>query len=242
MDYSIQLYSLRDITQDNLEAALKAVSEMGYTAVEFAGFFGHSSEEVVNMLNRYNLKVSGTHSGLADLIDNFDETVAFHKAIGNKHYIIPGIDVSSQEKIDYFVENANALQQKLAKHGISLGFHNHAREFQVNLDGSVPYEQIIYRTNLELEVDTYWAYVGMKDPIALMERIKDRINFIHIKDGYEDGKGMPLGKGCAPVKEVYNWAKDNGKLMVVESETLTPDGTTEAQICIDCLHSLEKGE
>ena len=240
MDYSIQLYSLRDITAENLEAALKAVSEMGYTAVEFAGFFGHTAEEVVEMLKKYNLKVSGTHSGLQDLIDNFDETVAFHKAIGNKHYIIPGTDLWSQEKIDYFVENANALQKKLKEHDISLGFHNHDREFKVNSDGSVPYEQIIYRTDIELEVDTFWAYVGMKDPISLMERVKDRINFIHIKDGFEDGKGMPLGMGTAPVEAVYNWAKENGKLMVVESETLTPDGATEAKICIDCLHSLEK--
>lgn len=240
MDYSIQLYSLRDITADNLEAALKAVSEMGYTAVEFAGFFGHTAEEIVEMLKKYNLTVSGTHSGLQDLIDNFDETVAFHKAIGNKHYIIPGTDLWSQEKIDYFVENANALQEKLKEHGISLGFHNHAREFQMNEDGSFPYDQIIYRTDIELEVDCFWAYVGMKDPVTLLERIKDRIKFIHIKDGFEDGKGMPLGKGTAPVEAVYNWAKENERLMVVESETLTPDGITEAKICIDCLHSLEK--
>lgn len=240
MDYSIQLYSLRDTTEKNMDAALKAVSEMGYTAVEFAGFFGHTAEEIVEMLKKYNLKVSGTHSPLQDLIDNFDETVAFHKAIGNKHYIIPGTDLWSQEKIDYFVENVNTLQEKLKEHGISLGFHNHAREFQMNEDGSFPYDQIIYRTDIELEVDTFWAYVGMKDPITLLERIKDRINFIHIKDGYEDGKGMPLGRGTAPVSAVYNWAKENDKLMVVESETLTPDGPTEAQICIDCLHSLEK--
>lgn len=104
----------------------------------------------------------------------------------------------------------------------------------------LPYEQLIYRTNIGLEVDTYWAFVGMKNPIALLERIKDRINFIHIKDGFEDGKGMPLGNGVAPVKDVYAWAKGNGKLMVVESETCTPDGLTEVKICIDCLHSLEK--
>jgi len=240
MDYSIQLYSLRDTTQNSMDAALKAVSELGYTAVEFAGFFGHTADEINEMLKKYNLKVSGTHSGLQDLIDNFDETVAFHKAIGNKHYIIPGTDLWSQEKIDYFVENVNVLQKKLEEHGISLGFHNHAREFHVNEDGSFPYDQIIYRTDIELEVDTFWAYVGMKDPIKLLERIKDRINFIHIKDGYEDGKGIPLGRGNAPVEAVYKWAKENGKLMVVESETLTPDGPTEAKICIDCLHSFEE--
>ena len=239
MDYSIQLYSVRDTSEKSLEAALKAVSELGYSAVEFAGFFGHSAEEVKAMLEKYNLKVSGTHSSLDDLINNFDATVEYHKAIGNKNYIIPGYDIWSQEKIDYFVKNVNELEKKLSEHGISLGFHNHSREFEMNEDGSFPYEQIIYRTNIQLEVDTYWAFVGMKNPIALLERIKDRIKFIHIKDGFADKKGMPLGKGEAPVKDVYAWAKENGKLMVVESETLNPDGITEAKICIDYLKQLE---
>lgn len=240
MEYSIQLYSLRDITGENLETALKAVSEMGYKAVEFAGFFGHSAEEIVSMLNKYGLKVSGTHSPLSDLINDFDATVAYHKAIGNEHYIIPGIDLSSQEKIDYFVENANILSEKLKEHGIALGFHNHSGEFRPNKDGSVPYEQIIYRTDIELEVDTYWAYVGMKNPIAILNRISDRIRHIHIKDGFENGEGKPLGLGTAPVSEVYEWAKANGKLMVVESETCDPSGIEEAKICIEYLRSLEK--
>ena len=56
MDYSIQLYSLRDTTQNSMDAALKAVSELGYTAVEFAGFFGHTADEINEMLKKYNLK------------------------------------------------------------------------------------------------------------------------------------------------------------------------------------------
>ena len=39
-DYGIQMYSVRDITKDNMEGALKALAEMGYKYVEFAGFFG----------------------------------------------------------------------------------------------------------------------------------------------------------------------------------------------------------
>ena len=44
MDYGIQLYSVRDLASQDLEAALKAVSEIGYKYVEFAGFFGNSAE------------------------------------------------------------------------------------------------------------------------------------------------------------------------------------------------------
>ena len=62
---------------------------------------------------------------------------------------------------------------------------------------------------------------------------------IHIKDGYNDGKGMPLGMGTAPVDKVYRKAVELGVPMVVESETLTPSGMEEARICIEYLKTQE---
>ena len=238
-EYGIQMYSVRDITEKNMEGALKGLSEMGYKYVEFAGFFGIPAAEIRAMLDRYGLEVSGTHTGWKEVAERFDETVAYHKAIGNTDIIVPGADLSTQAKLDEFIAFANEFQPKLAKEGIRLGYHNHAHEFKPNVDGSMIHDQLVYRTNLDIEVDTFWAYVGMGHPIELLERLKDRIHVIHIKDGFADGKGMPLGKGEAPVAEVYKKALEMGALMVVESETLTPDGMTEAKICIDYLKSQE---
>ena len=239
MDYGIQLYSVRDLTEKDLEGALRQVSELGYRTVEFAGFFGHSAKDVKAMLDRYNLKVSGTHTGWQEVAEHFDETVEYHKIIGNKNIIVPGADLSDQKKLDAFVEMANEFQPKLAKEGISFGYHNHAHEFRPNEDGSMIHDQIVYRTNLDIEIDTYWAYVGMKNPLALMERLKDRLKVIHIKDGDAEGNGKPLGMGTAPVAQVYKKAVEMGIPMVVESETLTPDGMTEARICIEYLRAQE---
>ena len=72
MKYGIQMYSLRDITPSDLDGALKAVADMGYEMVEFAGFFGHSAEDVKAMLDKYGLVCSGTHSGLYDLLNDFE--------------------------------------------------------------------------------------------------------------------------------------------------------------------------
>ena len=108
-----------------------------------------------------------------------------------------------------------------------------------NADGSVAMEQIVCRTNLKLEVDTYWAFVGMKNPVSFLERVQDRLIAVHMKDGSPDGHGTPLGMGDAPVAEVYEWVKAHNIPMVVESETCTPDGMTEAKICIEYLKSLE---
>ena len=234
----IQLYSVRDGMEFDFEGTLKKISELGYTSVEFAGFFGHTAEQVNEILSKYNLTVSGTHSPFDDLVNNYEETVAFHKAIGNKYYIIPGYDLWSQEKLDRFVELANPIYDRLQKDGITLAFHNHYHEFDVLESGEMAYEQLIYRTKLKLEVDTYWAFVGMKNPIGLLERVKDRIIFTHIKDGMGDTNGKPLGMGVAPVKDCVDWSIAHNIPMVVESETCTPSGLSEAEICIEYLKKL----
>ena len=128
----------------------------------------------------------------------------------------------------------------LAAEGIRLGYHNHAHEFKVNEDGSHIYEQIKTRTNMELEIDTYWAYVGKQDPIAMMHELKDRVHMIHIKDGDADGHGTPLGLGTAPAAEVYKTAVEMGIQMIVESETCKPSGLDEARVCIEFLKEQEK--
>ncbi len=240
MEYGIQLYSIRDLTEKNMDEALRRVSELGYKFVEFAGFFGIPAEEIKEMLEKYNLRVSGTHTSWEELAYRFEETVAYHKAIGNKHIIIPGGHFQTQARIDAFVKVINEVQPKLAAEGITLGYHNHACEFLPNKDGSNIEDQLIYRTNIELEIDTYWAFVGKTDPVAVLDRLGDRVKVIHIKDGDANGHGTPLGMGEAPVAAVYAKAVEMGIPMVVESETCKPDGITEAKICIEYLRSLEK--
>ncbi len=237
--YSIQLYSLRDTMGSDFEGTLRQVSELGYQGVEFAGFFGKTAEEVSSLLDKYALTLTGTHSSFDDLLYRYEETVAYHKAIGNRYYVIPGYDLSSQKKLDFFIENANRLFDALAKEGITLCYHNHAGEFCPNADGSVVYEQLLYRSRIMLEVDIFWAYIGMKHPLALLERVKDRLALIHLKDGLANGDGKPLGLGDAPIRAVYDYALAHALPIVVESETLTPSGLAEAKVCIECLAAFE---
>lgn len=239
MEYGLQMYSVRDITRDDLPGAIAKVAQIGYKLIEFAGFFGHTADEVNAMLAQNNVTLSGTHTGLGELLNDYEGTLAFHKAIHNPIYIIPGHDLSTRENLDKFIEDVNRLQPLLKAEGIEMGFHNHSGEFLPNKDGIIVYDELVARTNLLLEIDTFWAYAAGKDPVALMEQLKDRLRFIHIKDGYADGEGKPLGQGTAPVADVYKKAIELGVPMVVESETLTPDGLTEAQICFDYLKSQE---
>ena len=239
MDYGLQLYSVRDITGQDLAGAMEQVAALGYRFVEFAGFFGHSAEEVKAMLDKTGLAVSGTHTGWQELsADRIDETIAYHTAIGNKNIIIPGADLSTREKLDELIALINEAQPKLAEAGIALGYHNHSHEFIETAYGAHIHEELETRTQVEFEIDTYWAYVAGLDPIALLERLGERVRVIHLKDGFADGRGMALGEGTAPVVAVREYATAHGLAMVVESETCNPTGIEEVGRCMAYLKGL----
>ena len=240
IEYGLQMYSVRDLTKDDLEGALRQVAELGYSFVEFAGFFGHSAADVRGMLDKYGLRVSGTHTGWQELTpDRLEATIAYHKELGNTNIIIPSADMSTPEKLDAFIELVNDVQPKLAAEGISLAYHNHDGEFVPNGFGAITHEELEKRTGIEFEIDTYWAYVARRNPVEELERLKDRIRVIHVKDGFADRRGMALGEGTAPVVAVRDYALANGLCMVVESETCQPTGIEEVGRCIRYLRSLE---
>ncbi|MBQ9543702.1 MAG: sugar phosphate isomerase/epimerase [Clostridia bacterium] len=246
MEYALQLYSVRDMADKDMEGAIKAVSEIGYKKVEFAGFGNVTAAEAAQLLKKYGLKVVASHLGLGEVDpEHIEKTIEDLKTIGDVNPVVPGISLSTKEKLDNSIEILNFANARFKKEGMTLHFHNHFKEFLPNEDGQIPFDELYYRTSLRFEVDTYWAFSAKRDPVRLMERLagEGRLNLIHIKDGTSEMKGSagrPLGLGCAPVKEVYNAAIKLGAEIIVESETLQPSGIEEARICFDYLKSLEK--
>ncbi len=217
------------------EATLRYVASVGYESVEFAGFFGMDPDRVLAILGSAGLSVSGTHSSWTDLRDRFDETVAFHKAIGNSNYIIPGADLSTPEKLGDFADFVNDVIPRLAAEGITLGYHNHSREFAATPYGYRIHDELARRTAIEFEIDTFWAFNAGEDPVALLEKYRSRERVLHLKDGLPGGEGRALGEGSAPLSAVIAKARELGLYCVVESETQTPDGPSEIARCAEWL-------
>ena len=248
MKYGLQLYSVRDMTKQHFEDALRQVALMGYDMVEPAGFFDKSAEDVAAMLARYNLTVCSTHTKLRELCDNLDETVAYHKAIGCYDIIIPGAHHSTAQELDELIEKINGLIPKLREHGMRLHYHNHWQEFRPNKDGLIVMEELAKRTEVLFEIDTFWAFDAGMDPLAVIEQYRDRISVIHLKDGFRqdfsnaesEAIGKSLGLGETPVAEIRKKAIEMGLKIVVESEGLEPTGIEEVKRCIDYLKQLDK--
>ncbi len=246
-EYGIQMYSLRDITANDLKGALKTVAEQGYKYIEFAGFFDNSAQDVKAWLDEYGLICSGTHTGIDPITEsNIEQTIKYHQTIGCKNLIVPGADWSTEEKMNYNIEVMNKAAPVLKAAGITLGYHNHSHEFQPTAYGKYLHKEIEERCpDVEFELDTFWVFNAGLDPVAEMERLKNRVRVIHLKDGIpsEDGShsavGKSVGEGKAPIKAVRAKALELGVLMVIESEGLQPTGTEEVERCIKYLRTLD---
>ncbi len=252
-EYGLQMYSMRDVTKDSMRKVLEDVANMGYKYIEFAGFYDYNAEQIKTWLDTFGLVCSGTHTGLGELSpEKIDNTIRYRKVIGCENIIVPVCDWSTPEKAQETIDALNIAQKKLAENGIRLGYHNHSKEFFPNAYGTIMADEIISKTNVELEVDTFWVFNAGIDVIEFLEAHKDRIKVVHLKDGipsedcnknfdqvHDGAIGFSVGSGRAPIKAIREWANKNGVLMVIESETLNPTGTEEVRRCIEYLRTLD---
>ena len=57
----LQLYTIRSVMKDDFEGKLAKVAEIGYREVEFAGYEGHTPQEIRAMLDRHGLTGPSAH-------------------------------------------------------------------------------------------------------------------------------------------------------------------------------------
>lgn len=207
MSYSIQLYTLRNALQEDLPGTIKRVAEIGFTQVEPYNFVATASELGV-ALKENGLTAPSGHAPL--LSQDQDQIFAAARELGIGTVIEPYITAEhwqSAEDIQATAAKLNAAARKGTEYGIRVGYHNHQWELESTIEGrtALEYFEGLLDPALVLEVDTYWVAVGGQDPVQLLQRLGDRVKFIHIKDGplTTDTKAQqPAGQGRVPVLEV----------------------------------------
>lgn len=183
----LQLYSIRDDMQKDMDAALRQVSEMGYEYVEFAGYYDHSAEEVRAMLDKYGLKCVSVHQSPSLFLEEGQTAVDFLKTIGASYCAIPWYEASKLKGTpdwEQTVADFTKVGTLLKENGIQMLYHNHDFEFQ-KYEGKFLLDWI-YETIpadiLQPQVDTCWVHYAGNDPAAYLEKYAGRIKVVHLKD------------------------------------------------------------
>ncbi|MGO4928988.1 sugar phosphate isomerase/epimerase family protein [Fundicoccus sp. Sow4_D5] len=229
MNIALQLWSIQDDCEKDFPGTLRKVSEMGYEGVEFAGYYGMEAEELKALLNELNLEVAGSHIPYEAFKNNFEETIAYERKIGNTRLVIPFMEGETLEEWQAHFESLREIQEKLPKDEFKLLYHNHAHEFTTIEGVDVIDEMTKALPNLLLEVDTYWLKYADREVIKWLENHADKVELLHIKEMKETEDGFEsteISSGILPLKNYIDFAHRQGlEWLIVEQEafqTLTP--------------------
>lgn len=243
---ALQLYSVREECAKDFVGTIRAVAEMGYEGVEFAGYYGKDAGELKAILDGVGLKVAGTHIGINTLLgDELRKTIEFNAILGNKFLIVPGLPEEYRNSKAAWLRTAkmmNEISEKVKPHGMRVGYHNHAVEFQP-MEGATPWDIFFGATNEDvvMQLDIGNAMHGGGDCVSILERYPGRAITIHLKP-YHSQKGFrPLiGEDEVPWEDIFRLCETIGgtEWYIVEYESDAYPPLEAVARCLDAIRAM----
>lgn len=199
-----QLYTLRLYTQNekDLDYSLGEVAKMGYTTVQISAVSPAIPPKTVRALcDKHGLSIVLTHTDPNRILNDTEGVIRDHEIMGCKYI---GIGMMPEryrtpEWLSHFAEDYMEPARKIKEAGMLLMYHNHNMEFQ-KLDNKLYMDHLAEAfapDEMGFTLDTYWMQAGGVDVCQYIEKYKDRIPCVHLKD-------MEILKGqqtMAPVLE-----------------------------------------
>lgn len=227
----LQLYTVRDLMAESVEATLEFVAQVGYREVEFAGYFDRSARSVRATLDGLGLRAPSMHTDLGGL-SGLDEISEAAQEIGHEYVVVAWIPPEDRTQLDDYRRIAALLNdagERLARSGLQLAFHNHDYVYE-RLDGEVPYDVLLEECDADLvamQADLFWMIKGGVDPVDYFRAWPGRFPSCHVKDMSADGRMVSVGDGVVDFDRIFESAELAGlKHYFVEHDD--PDDSREA--------------
>ncbi|WP_217424721.1 sugar phosphate isomerase/epimerase [Halobacillus sp. Marseille-Q1614] len=228
---------MKEYTEKDFIGTLEKVAQAGYDGVEFAGYFNTTSQDLKKALNNLGLNAAGSHIAIEDLEQNLEAMIEYSLNIESPYIICPGLPESYRNSADAYkrtAEQFNRIGEKCRERGLLFGYHNHHVEFE-KYDGEYGLDILADHTgeeNLFLELDTYWAEICGIKSVDLIEKYKQRLKILHIKDmnNFEEKRNVEIGSGAMDFKKIIRAGKaQQVEWYTVEQEEFDKDPLTSIQ-------------
>ncbi len=252
---ALQLYSVRDNMATDFEGTLKAVSEMGYQGVEFAGLFDKEPAEVKALCETYHLVPISAHVGMSVMLADPEKVIGDYAAIGCKFIVIPHYHWNfdgDNDSYETFIMKVRMLGAVAKSKGMTLLYHNHDFEFEM-MDGQYRLDKLYADVSadlLETQLDMCWVNVGGENPAEYLKKYTGRTPVVHLKDfagkksdkmyaliGVDDGdqkdddtagafEFRPVGHGLQNSPTILEAATETGAQWVIVEQDMPSMGKT----------------
>jgi sugar phosphate isomerase/epimerase len=250
---SIQLFTLRDQLAIDLEGTIAALSEIGYTKVEHAGFVGRTVQEFKAVLDANDIVSTSGHVLIPQPFDPaaWSASLANANILGSTYIVHPffGINFATGEVTrttapwQAFARDMNEAGRMARDAGLKLGYHNHNWEFfRLTDDPSrTAFDVLAAETDpdlVHLEVDLFWVTRGARDPVDVIEENKGRVLQYHVKDMNQAGSFADPGEGLLDFPRIFEHSKEAG---VDEYIVERDDAGTAPRLPADALDTARVG-
>ncbi|HWE63245.1 MAG TPA: sugar phosphate isomerase/epimerase [Chloroflexota bacterium] len=198
---AVQLYTLREQTATDMPGTLQRLAEIGYRAVEFAGYGNATPKEIRRVLDKYAMRAASAHVGVPQW-EQIDDVLATLQTLGCAYAVVPSLPKeqrTSLAQVKALCEQFNHWSERCRDRGIRFAYHNHAFEFDA-LEDSTIWETLLGSTDptlVGIELDVYWAQYAGQAPVELIGRLAGRLPLLHVKDmaNTPERADVPAGSG-----------------------------------------------
>ena len=244
---SLQLYTLREHTAGDMPATLRRLAEIGYTAVEFAGYGGLSPKDTRAVLDDLGLRASGAHVPLDSWEKDPEEVIADMHALNCAHAVVPIIppERRDEESVARLAKSFDRWGELCRAEGVTFSYHNHAFEF-APLGETTMWDMLLRETDPELvhlELDLYWVRYGGVDPESVLRDLGDRVSLVHLKDMADDEQrsDLPVGEGVMQWQELLRAADAAGAEWFIVEQDNPGDAFEDVRSSLRYLREMSEG-
>ena len=211
----LQLYTVRGVTDDPAKR-MADVAAMGYKGVEYAGYgkFGGKAKELRKFQDDAGLFCTGSHTGRG-LIENLEELkkqIEFHKILGAKFIICPGMRNEGADGWKKAGENFAKAAELAGKSGLFVGYHAHQHDFDIvdKEKGLSSWEVFADASgnDVVLQIDLGHCVNKGADPYKLIKKYPGRSKTVHLKES--DGLIIADEKGRVDWKQAFTLLESVG--------------------------------
>ncbi|NOU63898.1 TIM barrel protein [Paenibacillus sp. LMG 31461] len=245
---AIQLATLRESCKTNFPQVLETLGNMGWAGVQFAGYHGYDPKELAEVVRGTGMKVAGLHVSIPLLRDQMEQLIEDAAIFGTRDLICSNTP-DDWKNADGFREMKRLLNEYAAylkSRGLRLSYHNHAFEFETEVDGQSALRYLLDPVEdhaLLAEIDVYWVKKGGYDPYPFIEPYAGRMPIIHLKDMTDDEEQTfaEIGMGQIDFVPILQWGEKHGiEWYVVEQDRCRRDPMESVQISYEQLLRLSK--
>lgn len=234
----LQLYTLRDVIFKNTKDVLKQVADMGYQHIETFGYrdgklFGIPNAAFVSYIKSLGMTITSGHYGIDQVRGNWQQAVTDAKEAGQAYLVVPWLPEAERTADGYkrVCADLNKAGEICKQHGLRMGYHNHAFEFEA-VGGETAYDLMLRELDnslVTMEMDIYWVVKAGHQPLAYFEKYPGRFELWHVKDmdKTDPAKNADVGTGAIDFKALFANAGQSGlKHFFVEQESYPVNSLT----------------